>query len=97
MNVNNPGAHAPGDFAHEEPGVIAPPHTPRGTKNGNPIGGGEAQESLGHRVFSQGGSATVVREADGQPFEVLLSGKNSREKHVKKSTCQFWTNSSDRP
>lgn len=39
------------------------------------LDGGEAQESKGHRVFSQGGSATAVREADGQSFDVLLREK----------------------
>ena len=40
-----------------------------------PLNGSTAQESKGHRVFSQGGSATVVRDADGQSFDVLIREK----------------------
>lgn len=37
--------------------------------------GAPAQESSGHRVFSQGGSATALREADGQSFDILIREK----------------------
>ena len=38
----------------------------------DPLNGSAAQESRGHRVFRQGGSATVVRDADGPALEVLI-------------------------